>query len=381
VLVGLNLLFLVPGVTGGRETYAREVAVALAERHPRLRFVSLVGRDAAEDRDGWWRQVGRVVTLPLSARSRPQWAWGELAAVPAAAARARVAVLHSMGNFGPWGGPFARVLTLHDLQFRRVPELLPAPLRLGTELLLPPAAQLAHAVITGSEASRQDIVRELRVRPERVHTIPYAVRPPDRRRRAPAPLPLPDDRPVLLSVASDLPHKNLGTLLRALALLEPAERPRLAVAGSGTDRGGLPALARELGVERDVRLLGVVDDATLEALYAAAHGLVTATRFEGFGLPVLEAMLRDVPVACSDLPVLREVAGDAAIFHDPGDPASVARSLRALTADPDLAARLRAGGRRRAAAFSWARAADATAAVYGQVVSARAARPPRTRGW
>ena len=92
-------------------------------------------------------------------------------------------------------------------------------------------------------------------------------------------------------------------------------------AGHGTDTGALGARAAARGV-REVRLLGGVDPARLEALYAAATVVATPTRFEGFGLPVLEAMARGVPVACSELPVLREVAGDAAVYFDAADPTS-----------------------------------------------------------
>ena len=126
----------------------------------------------------------------------------------------------------------------------------------------------------------------------------------------------------MLSVASDLPHKNLAALIDGLAALD--ERPVLAFAGHGTDTGDLRARAAQAGVADDVRLLGAVDPDRLESLYAAAAVVATPTRFEGFGLPVLEAMARGVPVACSELPVLREVAGDAAVYFDASDPSSVA---------------------------------------------------------
>jgi glycosyltransferase involved in cell wall biosynthesis len=118
-------------------------------------------------------------------------------------------------------------------------------------------------------------------------------------------------------------------------------------------------------VADDVRPLGAVGPERLEALYAAASVVVTATRFEGFGLPVLEAMARGVPVACSDLPVLREVAGNAATYLRPEDPDSVAAAIRTALADAE---RLRAAGRERAARFSWAAAARATAEVYERAV-------------
>jgi glycosyltransferase involved in cell wall biosynthesis len=124
-------------------------------------------------------------------------------------------------------------------------------------------------------------------------------------------------------------------------------------------------------VEGDVRLLGGVDADHLERLYAGAKVVVTVTLFEGFGLPVLDALGRGLPAVCSDLPVLREVAGDAALWVDPGDPASTAAALRhALAGGADIE-RLRDLGRDRARRFSWRAAAEQTARVYERAVATR----------
>jgi glycosyltransferase involved in cell wall biosynthesis len=331
-----------------------------------------VNREAASA-DGFWREVGRCVRLPLSPRSRPAWAWAEVAGVPAAAARARVDVLHSPANFGPAAGPFARVLTLHDLLFRRHPELVPRAMRLGTEALVPSAARRAHAVITVSQASREEIVRLLGIPPARVELVRNGWTPPSRpgdpdaaRRRLGG-----AERPIALSVASNLPHKNLPVILEALASIEVEHRPLLVLAGHSTDGGDLRARALSLGIEADVRPLGAVGAAELEDLYAAADVVVSATLFEGFGLPVLDALGRGVIVVCSDLPVLREVAGDAALWLDPGDPASVASALRrALAGGPELD-RLRETGRERARLFDWRAAAARTAEVYDRAAATR----------
>ena len=206
-------------------------------------------------------------------------------------------------------GPFARVLTLHDLLYREHPELIPAGVRLATRALLEPAARRAHRVITVSRASADAIARELRLPEERVAVVPNglgAVRPGDgaaARARLGA-----GSRPIVLSVASHLPHKNLEGLLAGLAAMEP--RPLLAIAGHGHGRAGR-SRARALGVDgRRAAARERCPPHELEDLYAAASALATTTLAEGFGLPVLEAMARGVPVACSDLPVLREVAGD-----------------------------------------------------------------------
>jgi len=359
VRVGLDLLFLVPGETGGRETYARELMRGLAAERPDLELTALVNRETAAAGPGFWSETARVVEVASSGVGRGSWALGELWKLPRAARG--LDVLHSVANFGPLhGGGGARVLTVHDVLWKRMPEAVSTGMRLGTNVLVTGAARRADRVITVSHASAADIARELRLPEGRVAVVPNGVTPP------PATPPAPADagqgtRPLALSVASDLPHKNLAALIDGLALVPADARPVLAFAGHGTDTGALRARAAERGVLDDVRLLGAVDPERLEALYAAAALVVTATRFEGFGLPVLEAMARGVPVACSDLPVLREVAGDAAVFLDPGGPGTIATAIATALREAD---RLRTAGRERAERFSWAAAARATAEVY-----------------
>ena len=359
--LGLDLLFLVPGRTGGRETHARELLRAIAARPDAPHVVAFLGADAASAGRGWWTDVpDEVVVLPrVTTRRTASWALGEMAGVARAAARANVDVLHGPANFVPPAGPFARVLTLHDVAWRKRPELMPAARRRATDALVVPGAKRAHRVITVSESSARDIEAEFRVPRERIDVIPNGLEPPPLKGSDPLSGGDSDPRPVLLSIATYLPHKNLETLVDVLALL-PEPRPRLVIAGAGTDGGELAARARERGVGEDVELRGEVSAEELEALYAAATVYVTATLYEGFGFPVLEAMARDVPVVCSDLPVLHEVAGDEALFVDPRDPEAIAAAVGRVLEDP----RPMPGGRERAQGYTWEAAADATLAVY-----------------
>jgi glycosyltransferase involved in cell wall biosynthesis len=345
--VGLDLLYLVPGETGGRETYARELVPALLAREPGLELVAFVNRDAgaalaAELGEG----VGAIV-VPVSARSRPQWAAGELALVAAAARRARVELLHSMANFAPPWGPFKRVVTIHDLQHRAVPERISAPVRALTDALIRLAAARADRIIAVSAAGAEELRGELGVAPGRIDVVPNGVRlPAEQLARVQQ-----GDRPVVLSVATNLPHKNLPALIDALALIERDRRPLLVLAGHGTDDGSLQQHARMRGVELDVRALGACTREQLDELYASSRCLALASLHEGFGLPVLEAMARSLPVACSDIAALREVGGAAALYFYPRDPQAIAAALEQA-------------GRERAGAFSWAAAAEGTLASY-----------------
>ncbi|HWK28874.1 MAG TPA: glycosyltransferase family 1 protein, partial [Solirubrobacter sp.] len=310
---------------------------------------------------GWWADAAdrAVVLRRVWARRAAPWAYGEAIGLARAAAAARVDVLHSPANLGPAWGPFARVLTLHDLMYRRQEDLVGRVPRLGTDAVLVPAARRAHRVITATEASRAEIVAELRLPRERIAVIAHGAHPP------PARTPRPIDtggRPLLLAVGTNVPHKNHDALLAGLAAIAPAQRPLLAIAGHDTE--ALAGRVAERGVTGDVRLYGAVDAGTLEDLYAAARGYVTATRHEGFGLPVLEAMLRGVPVAAADIPVLREVAGEAAAWFDPGDADGTGAALAALAAGGGEVERRRAPGLERAARYTWAATARRTFAVY-----------------
>jgi len=363
--VGLDLLYLTPGETGGRETYARALVPAMLQRCPGLELVAFVNRDAGARLAGELAEGARAVVVPVSARSRPQWALGELALVSAAARRARVVLLHSMANFAPAWGPFRRVVTIHDLQYLAVPPALSPAARHATHVLVSLAAHRADRIIAVSRAGRAEIGRGLGIAEARIDVVPNGVRP------APATPPSTGvreryglgERPFVLTVATNLPHKNLPVLLDALALIPVQRRPLLVAAGHGTDDGTLRARAAAAGVAGDVRLLGARSTQELDALYALAACLVLPTLHEGFGLPVLEAMARSLPVACSDIPALREVAGVAALFFDPRAPSSIAARIEEVF-EPAVAERLRRLGLEQAARFSWAAAAEGTLRCY-----------------
>lgn len=383
--VGINLLYLLPGETGGRETYARELIAAMIGLEPDLTATVFVNRDAGPGVAAELGEGVRAVVLPVSARDRVRWALGELALVALAARRERVELLHSMANFAPPWGPFRRIVTIHDLHYRALPELLSWPMRTGTDALVRLGARRADRIIAVSATGREEIVAGLGIARERIDVIPNGVRAPRpvagegardgsgatadaggrygaaegaRERHGLA------GRRVALAVATNLPHKNLPALIEALAAIGPERRPALVLAGHGTDDQALRARAMAAGVAQDVRMLGALASEELDSLYAIADCLVLPTLHEGFGLPALEAMARSVPVLCSDIPALREVAGDAALYFDPHVPQQIAARIAEVIADEGLAERLREQGRERAGRFSWTAAAEATLRSY-----------------
>jgi glycosyltransferase involved in cell wall biosynthesis len=295
--------------------------------------------------------------------------------LPRIARRTGVDLLHSLGGTAPARGPRHRVVTIHDLHYRTNPEAHLGVAGLGMRVLVPLAARRSQLVITPSEASREEIVELLGKDPSAVEAIPHGVgaaAPPEgldeaevRRRHGLG------DRRVVLTLSALRPHKNLPRLLEALATLPKDERPVLVVGGYSTaHEQELRRQVGRLGLGDDVRFLGWIDSAELEGLYDAAAFLVFPSLAEGFGLPVLEAMRRGVPVACSDIPTLREVAGDAALLFDPSSVEEIATALRRLSG-PD-AQHFAAAGPERAAQFSWERSARRHLAAYERLMSGTA---------
>jgi glycosyltransferase involved in cell wall biosynthesis len=372
--IGLNLVFLVPGETGGMEVAARELIPALvAAAPPGVRLTAFVNREAAAAGGGPWGELLPAVTVPVSARNRVQWVLGEQALLPRLAVRAGVDLVHSLASTAPVWGRFRRVVTVHDLIYARYPEAHSGIRERGMRVLVPAAARRSERVIADSQSTRQDLVQLLGIASERIDVVPLGV---GALRRATA---LGEAevrtrfelgrRPLLLSLSAKRPHKNLAALIGALALLAPEERPVLVLPGYPTaHERELRARAEDVGVADSVRFAGWVSEPEIEGLWAVASAFVFPSLYEGFGLPVLEAMARGVVVACSNASSLPEVAGDAALLFDPGSEEAIAGALRRVLGDRELRERLRALGTARAALFTWERTARLTLAIYGRAL-------------
>ncbi len=176
--------------------------------------------------------------------------------------------------------------------------------------------------------------------------------------------------PFILAVGRTSPRKNLGNLLRAVEKLRHAIPHNLIVAGGdGWDYNEINVLRSELGLAHRVHLLGYVSNAQLHALYASASVFVLPSLFEGFGLPILEAMASSCPVITSNLSSLPEVAGDAAVLVDPQNVDEMADAIKTVCVDQSIANELRGKGSARARRFTWERCASETAELYCDVLS------------
>ncbi len=367
--VGLNLIFLVPGETGGMEVAARELIPALVKAAPDVRFTAFVNREAAAAKDGPWGELLPAVTVPVNARNRVQWVRGEQMLLPRLAARAGVDLVHSLASTAPVWGRFRRVVTVHDLIYARFPEAHAGVRDLGMRVLVPFGVRRSDRVIVDSHSTQRDLVELLHTRAEHIDVVPLGIGTTKRRE----PLGERDlrgrfelgERRIVLSLSAKRPHKNLLALIGALALIPAERRPLLVLPGYPTaHEADLRIGARTLGVEGDVRFLGWLSGEEFEGLWQVAEAFVYPSLYEGFGLPVLEAMARGVPVACSNVSSLPEVAGEAALTFDPHDERAIAGALERLLSDRVEAERLGALGLERAREFTWERTARMTLESY-----------------
>jgi len=370
--VGLNLVFLVPGETGGMEVVARELTPALIAAAPAgMRFTAFVNREAAAAGDGPWGELLPMVTVPVKARDRVQWVLGEQTLLPVLAARAGVDLMHSLASTAPLWGRFRRVVTVHDLIYARFPDAHAGLRDKGMRVLVPGAVRRSDRVMADSRSTRDDLVELVGADPRRIDVVPLGLgtvrrepAPPERDVRARFDL---GERSVVLSLSAKRPHKNLLALIGALARIALERRPVLVIPGYPTAHElELRARAEALGVAGDVRFPAWVSSAELEGLWSLARAFVYPSLYEGFGLPVLEAMARGVPVACSNSSSLPEVAGDAALLFDPREEPAIAVSLQRLLDDEPLRERLRTLGLAQARQFTWEQTAQLTLESYAR---------------
>jgi glycosyltransferase involved in cell wall biosynthesis len=360
--IGVNALYLIPGGVGGTEIYLRCLLGALAEIDQTNQYVIFTNRETAADLAPS-RPNFRVEPQPVRAVVRPARILWEQIGLPLALRRQRVDVLFNPGFTTPVICPCPAVTVFHDLQHKRHPEYFrwfDLPL---WRLLLWFAAHRSKRLLAVSEATRGDLLRYYKIPAEKVRVVLHGVE--ERffdigRLRSETEL-----EPCLLAVSTLHPHKNLDRLIRAFAEFRRA-RPefRLVIAGlRGFHTQAVEQLIAALGLQGVVELPGWVSSEALAGLYQHAWAFINPTLFEGFGLPVLEALAAGIPTACSAIEPVKSVAGSAALLFDPTSEAAILDAMVRITTDTELRARLTAEGPRRASEFSWRKTAVETLAL------------------
>lgn len=323
--------------------------------------------------DGWDVRPDRQpagTRLPTENRlARIAW---ERTLWPLRARRDRLSLIHSMAFVMPRFAPCPVAVTIYDLSFVHYPDDFPAMQQRYLMAETARSCRLANRLITIAESGRQDVHEQFGVPLERIAVIRPGV---SNRYR-----PLPDDtvaefrarhglpEQFLLHVGTLQPRKNIPLLLQALARLNRPDLPLYLVGGKGWIYEAIFAQVQELGLSDRVHFAGYVPDEDLPLWYNAAAALVCPSRYEGFGLPVVEALACGTPVLAAKTSSLPEAGGPAALYFDPHSPEELAGLLAACLADDTARARARAEGSAQAARFSWERAGWETADLYRQLL-------------
>ncbi len=284
----------------------------------------------------------------------------------------RLDVFHSPDFIPPQGGQWRSIITVHDLSFIFYPEFLTAESLRYYLHQIQWAVEKADHISVDSHATRQDVMERLSVPPEKITTIHLAANPLYQRSFT-------DDviantlhqhhlpKGFILAVGTLEPRKNLPMLVRAYAQMvseTAVDVPLVLVGGKGWIYDEIFSTIDDLGLRGKVRHLSGVFDEQLAHLYHAAGVLVTPSKYEGFGLPALEAMHCGCPVIVSNMGSLPEVAGDAALLLDPDDEMAWAEAMTQVLTDSALRDTMVKNGRLQAAKFSWRKVAEKTLAIY-----------------
>jgi glycosyltransferase involved in cell wall biosynthesis len=356
LVIGVNALYLLPGGVGGTEIYLRGLLAGLAEIDPANRYVIFTNRETgpglAPDLPNF-----RVVPQAVRAASRPRRILWEQSLLPLAVTRRRLDVLFNAGFTSPLFAPCPQVTMFHDLQHKRHPENfrwfdLPV-----WRFFLFWSAHISRLLLAPSQATAADLKRYYRLPESKVRVAQHGVEPAFfalAARRRP--------ERFLLAVSTLHPHKNLDALLRAFAVFRQRHPDfRLVVCGlHGFHTAELHQLRDSLGLREAVDFPGWIPREELYELFARAWAFVYPSLFEGFGLPVVEALAAGVPTACSAIEPLISISGKAALRFDPRDPEALLAAMDRITGDEELRRGMAAAGPAQAAQFSWRQAAQTT---------------------
>lgn len=357
--IGVNALYLIPGAVGGTEIYLRNLLFALSEIDRVNRYVVFLNRETdpslVPDRANF-----SCIRHPVPARVRPfRIAWEQLV-LPLCTLVRGIDVLFNPGFTTPVLTTSRVVTVFHDLQHKRHPEFFRWFDLPFWRLFLWGSAHRSSRLIAVSQATREDLLHYYALPPGRVRVVHHGVGDRffeigwERRRLTP--------EPFVLCVSTLHPHKNLDRLVDAFAEVRRAiPCCKLTLVGlRGHHTKPLESRVHDLGLDDAVEFTGWIPRERLFDLFLRASAFVYPSLFEGFGMPVAEAMAAGIPTACSWIDPLREVAGDAALLFDPDDTRAIRDALLRLLGDGELRTRLAAAGPERASEFSWDEAAKQT---------------------
>ncbi|MHB8909196.1 MAG: glycosyltransferase family 4 protein [Syntrophales bacterium] len=366
--IGINLLYLLPGVVGGTETYAAGLLHGLAEIDQRNEYVVFVNRES----ENWpLPQAGNFtrVVCPVRANGRVSRYFFEQVRLPRLLARCHIDVVHSLGYVGPLVAPCPSVVTIHDLNYITLRNIMPGVRRTALRYFSMQSARRADQVITISGFSKGEICRTIKLDPGKI-TVTHLGAMKDCASHSPKNWTELAGRyrirePYVAAFGGRTLNKNIPHLIRAFALVKDAFPHSLVLIGHIPSNVDLTAEAEE--VRDRVTMTGYIPEEDIRPLLRHADLFVLPSLYEGFGLPLLEAQQAAVAAACSTAGPLPEVGGDGAIYFDPTSVEQMADVMRRCLADATLRSQLVLKGNENLARFSWDKTARQTLSVYQDV--------------
>jgi glycosyltransferase involved in cell wall biosynthesis len=353
-------------------TYTRHLIPALTRAEPALDVTLFHSRFDTDPPDGWTASYPRQELAASARRLYSSWALARRPPLPLSLASKDLVHSPMLTAVPPAGNGQRSVVTVHDLAFLVYPDMFPRQWRWLARAALARAVRNAAAVIAVSRHTAEDLARRTRLNPQRLYVVPLAPSLPVGssdvsevlgRLKVPS--------PYVLFAGTLEPSENLLRLVRAYRRMAYRGAPHSLVLAGPV--GWRPqTLLREISAidaPGEVVLTGAVDPADLDALYRGAEAFVYPALYEGFALPLIEALARGIPCVASTAASLPEVAGEGALPVDPRSVVGLAEAMERVVSDRDLAGRLRRAGLARAARYSWDETARLTLEVYKWVLS------------
>jgi glycosyltransferase involved in cell wall biosynthesis len=375
VKVGCNLLWLVPGVVGGSETAAVHLLRTIAADPPDDIELCLYALESFAGAYPELAQAFPTQGVPLTGRLKPLRVAAENTWLPRQM-RGQVDLVHHMGGVLPLASGAPTVVTLHDQQPFDMPENFSPAKRTYLQRSIPRTVRRARLVLTASEFVRRGVIDRFGVEPDRIRVTPWGVGPPTSEvslGEVQARYGLP--RRWFVYPSFTWWHKDHSLAVQAFARVAAREHDVVLVltGGEGPAESALSEQIDALGLRHRVRRTGLIPRRDVLAVLRGATAMLYPSRYEGFGLPVIEGMSLGAPVLAADATALPEVLGDAGRLLPPGDIDAWADAMLELLADGAERERMADAGRERATRYTWARTAAATLGAYRVVAGVEAA--------
>lgn len=364
--VGINLLWMVPGVVGGSETYLARLLYGLAERSSELDY-TIFALPQFKDAHPDLAKTFKTAYAPVSGSWKSFRVAGENSWLARECRRRHIDLVHHAGGIVPMVRAARPILTIHDLQYLYYPEYFTRAKLSYLKRMVPRSCEAARLVLTPSEFTRRTVIERMNIDPEVVVVVPHGISPREsadgegniRKRYG-------IEGRFFLYPAITYPHKNHLVLIEAFArTLKVHSDVTLVLTGAkGSMEVKVAKAVRELGIDSNVRRLGYIPSLDLDALYDEAVALTFPSRFEGFGAPVLEAMARGCPVVAADATAMPEVVGDSGCLVSPDNAEQWHQAMLELIENPEDRQRFAKAGLARAGDFTWRRSADILEKAY-----------------